>query len=60
MMRCIGMSKKQIKKFVILDALNWCRKTIPLGIGLGLLVSWILAFILKYLVAEEFSSIQVL
>ena len=28
MMRCIGMSKKQIKRFVRLEALNWCKTAV--------------------------------
>ncbi len=32
MMRCIGMSRRQIIRFVRLEALNWCRTAIPIGL----------------------------
>ena len=35
MMRCIGMSRKQVMNMVRLEALNWCKVAIPMGIVLG-------------------------
>lgn len=35
MLRCIGASKKQIIRFVRLEALNWCKTAIPIGCALG-------------------------
>lgn len=35
MMRCIGASSQQIIRFVRLEALNWCKIAIPLGLILG-------------------------
>jgi len=40
MMRCIGMSKQQIIRFVKLEALNWCKTAVPIGIILGIVVTW--------------------
>ena len=40
MMRCIGMSKRQVIRFVRLEALNWCRTAVPIGLVLGTLASW--------------------
>lgn len=57
MMSCIGMSKKQIKTFVRLEALNWCKIGIPIGLVLGILCTWVLCGILKYFVGFEFSTI---
>lgn len=57
MMRCIGMSKQQIIHFVKLEALNWCKTAIPIGILLGIIVTWGLCAILRFLVSEEFSDI---
>lgn len=34
MMRCIGMSRQQLKRFVRLEALNWCKTAIPIGVAL--------------------------
>ncbi len=56
MMRCIGASKKQVMHFVRLEALNWCKSAIPVGIGLGIAVTWVLCVILKNLVGGEFTE----
>ena len=57
MMRCIGMSRQQIIRFVRLEALNWCKPAIPAGVLLGILAAWILCAALRFLVGEEFSYI---
>lgn len=57
MMRCIGMSKQQIIRFVRLEALNWCKTAVPIGLVLGILVSWALCAALRFFVGEEFSNI---
>ena len=57
MMRCIGMSRQQIIRFVRLEALNWCKMAIPVGLVLGIGASWVLCAILRFLVGEEFSEI---
>lgn len=59
MMRCLGMSKKQIKRYVRLEALNWCKSAIPLGLLLGILSTWLLCWGLKTLFGEEFVTIPV-
>ena len=56
MMRCIGMSKRQVIRFVKLEALNWCKTAIPIGAALGVAVSWVLGAILRYWVQGEFSD----
>ena len=57
MMRCIGMSRRQIIRFVRLEALNWCKTAVPIGLILGILCSWGLCAALRFLVGEEFSHI---
>lgn len=57
MMRCIGMSRKQILHFVRLEALNWCRTAIPIGLALGIVTTWGLCAALRFLVGEEFVNI---
>ena len=42
MMRCIGMSRQQLKRFVRLEALNWCKTAIPVGLVLGTVITWAL------------------
>ena len=56
MMRCIGMSKRQVIRFVKLEALNWCKTAIPIGAALGVAISWVLGAILRYWVQGEFSD----
>ena len=57
MMRCIGMSKQQIIRFVRLEALNWCKTAVPIGLVLGIVVTWGLCAALRFFVGEEFSNI---
>lgn len=57
MMRCIGMSRQQLKRFVRLEALNWCKTAIPIGVFLGTISSWVLCAILRFVVKEEFTTI---
>ena len=59
MMRCLGMSKGQIKKFVRLESLNWCKTAIPIGTLIGVVSTWILCGGLRYIVGEEFSNIPI-
>ena len=56
MMRCIGMSRRQVIRFVKLEALNWCKTAILIGAALGVAVSWVLGAILRYWVQGEFSD----
>lgn len=57
MMRCIGMSRQQIIRFVTLEALNWCKTAVPIGLALGIVTTWGLCAALRFLVGEEFSHI---
>ena len=56
MLRCIGASKKQIIRFVRLEALNWCKTAVPLGCLLGVVSCWILCVILRFFVKGEFTN----
>ena len=56
MMRCIGMSKEQIIRFVRLEALNWCKTAIPIGVLLGIVMTWALCAVLRFFVGGEFSE----
>ena len=59
MLRCIGASRKQIIRFVRLEALNWCKVAIPIGVILGIIITWILCAILRFGINGEFSYIPV-
>jgi len=56
MMRCIGMSRQQIIRFVRLEALNWCKTAVPVGVILGIVITWGLCAALRFLVGGEFSD----
>lgn len=56
MMRCLGASGKQIKKFVRLEALSWCKTAIPIGTGSSILVVWFLCGMLKFLSPSIFEG----
>lgn len=57
MMRCIGMSRQQIIRFVKLESLNWCKTAVPIGLALGIAAAWGLCAVLRFIVGEEFSNI---
>lgn len=56
MLRCIGASKKQIARFVRLEALNWCKAAIPIGIAAAVLVTWGLCACLQFFIGGEFAN----
>lgn len=57
MLRCIGMDRRQLKQFVRLEALNWCKTAISIGVALGTVSTWILCAIMRFVVQEEFATI---
>lgn len=59
MMRCIGMSRQQIIRFVRLESLNWCKTAVPIGVILGIIITWGLCALLRFVVVEEFSDMPV-
>ena len=60
MLRCVGMSRQQIVRFVRLEALNWCKTAVPIGLALGITATWGLCAVLRFMVGEEFSNIPLL
>lgn len=58
MLRCIGASRKQVMRFVHLEALNWCKTAIPVGCALSLVCTWGACEILQNLVQGEFAEIS--
>lgn len=49
MMRCLGATRKQVSRLVKREALGWCFRAVPAGIGLGCAVIWILCAVLRIL-----------
>lgn len=60
MLRCIGASRQQIIRFVRLEALNWCKTAVPIGLILGTAISWGVCALLHYGVGSEFAATPVL
>ena len=56
MMRCLGMSKQQVVHFVRMEALNWCRIAVPIGLVLGTFSSWAVCGALRYGMGGEFAT----
>lgn len=57
MLRCIGASRAQIMHLVQLEALYWCKTAVPLGVGAGILCTWVLCALLRFGVGAEFVQI---
>ena len=58
-MRCLGMSKQQVVRFVRMEALNWCRIAVPIGLVLGTFSSWAVCGALRYGIGGEFATTPV-
>ena len=59
MMRCVGASRRQIIRFVRLEALNWCKTAVPAGVIAGTLVSWGICAYMRYGIGGEFAAMPV-
>jgi len=59
MLRCVGASRRQIIRFVRLEALAWCKMAVPAGLILGTCVSWAICAALRYGIGGEFSKMVV-
>lgn len=60
LLRCLGAEPGQVKHFVRLEALNWCKSAIPAGLGLSVAVVWLLCALLRYMSPEYFSGMPAL
>ena len=59
MLRCLGATGKQVRRFVRKEALSWCKTGIPTGILLGTSLVWILCGMLRYLSPGLFLELPV-
>lgn len=57
MLRCIGASRVQIMYIVRLEALYWCKTAVPIGVGIGIVGTWILCGLLRFCAGSEFVQI---
>lgn len=59
MMRCIGASRQQIIRYVRLEALNWCKTAVPVGLIIGTAIEWGICAFLRYGIGSEFAAMPV-
>ena len=59
MMRCIGASRQQIIRFVRLEALNWCKVAVPVGVICGTAATWVVCAALRFGIGGEFAETPV-
>ncbi len=59
MMRCIGASRQQIIRYVRLEALNWCKTAVPVGLITGTAIEWGICAFLRYGISGEFAAMPV-
>lgn len=57
LLRCLGATEKQVKRFVIKEGMRCCRKAIPAGLAVGVLVIWGLCGFLRVMNPEYFADI---
>lgn len=56
LLRCLGASKKQVKRFVLLEGLYFSIKGIPIGLLTGTVTVWASTAFLKYVNSSYFSD----
>lgn len=57
MLRCLGATKKQIKRYIRLEGLQYCAKAIPIGLVSGCMLLWGAIFVLNALNTRYFPLI---
>lgn len=48
LLRCLGASKKQVKRYVLYEGIRFSLRGIPLGLVIGTIIVWIACGFLKY------------
>lgn len=56
MIRCLGAAPKQVRKFVRVEALSWCKSAIPAGLVISIAFVWILCGVLKHISPTYFGQ----
>ncbi len=56
MMRCLGATAKQVRRYVCMEALFWCLKAIPMGLFASTVTVWGLCRMLQVLTPTWFSE----
>ena len=60
MMRCLGATGRQVRRFVRLEALSWCKTAIPLGLAASMVIVWFLCGMLKAISPTYFGEMPIL
>lgn len=58
LLRCLGATKKQIRRYIRLEGLHYCLKGIPPGLLAGCVVSWTAVYVLNTLRLRDFPPMQ--
>ena len=58
-MRCLGATRRQVFRFVRREALHWCVTSIPIGIGLSIVVVWGMCAVMRRLSSVWFGYMPV-
>lgn len=58
MLRCLGATKKQIRRYIRMEGLYDCIKGIPLGLITGCIVSWAAVYVLNILRIRAFPPMR--
>ncbi|MBO5523260.1 MAG: ABC transporter permease, partial [Roseburia sp.] len=53
------MSRQQVIRFVRLEAVNWCKTAIPIGIVLSIIATWGICAALRYGVGDDYREMTV-
>ncbi|MGI6010406.1 MAG: ABC transporter permease [Ruminococcus sp.] len=56
LLRCLGATKGQVVRYVRREALNWCSRAIPLGMGISVVTVWGLCALLRTVSPEYFEA----
>ena len=59
MMRCIGASRQKIIRYVRLEALNWCKTAVPIGLIIGTAIEWDICVLLRCGIGGKFATMPV-
>lgn len=56
LLRCLGATRGQVVRYVRREALNWCSRAIPAGLGFGIMTVWGLCALLRAASPEYFET----
>lgn len=59
LLRCIGADRKQTMRFVRLEAIRFCGEALPAGVASGVVMTWAMCAILRFLSAEYFVDLPI-